>query len=61
MNGKSQMQGGKTDFAERDECKPVLLRLSLAGNLEKKTLCPSVGRNGGSVVRDSGIAMTKSS
>jgi hypothetical protein len=23
------------DFAERDKCKPVLLRLSLAGNLEK--------------------------
>ncbi len=25
----------KLDFAERDKCKPVLLRLSLAGNLEK--------------------------
>jgi hypothetical protein len=25
----------KTGFAERDECKPVLLRLSWAGNLEK--------------------------
>ncbi len=25
----------KLDFAERDECKPVFLRLSLAGNLEK--------------------------
>jgi hypothetical protein len=36
MNGRSQMQGGKKlDFAERDKCKPVLLRLSLAGNLEK--------------------------
>ncbi len=23
------------DFAERDKCKPVLLRLSLAGSLEK--------------------------
>jgi hypothetical protein len=23
------------DLAERDKCKPVLLRLSLAGNLEK--------------------------
>ena len=23
------------DFAERDECKPVLLRLSLAGKLDK--------------------------
>ncbi len=33
MNGRSQMQGG--DFAERDKCKPVLLRLSLAGNLDK--------------------------
>jgi hypothetical protein len=25
----------KLYFAERDKCKPVLLRLSLAGNLEK--------------------------
>jgi hypothetical protein len=23
------------DFAERNNCKPILLRLSLAGNLEK--------------------------
>jgi hypothetical protein len=30
----------KLDFAERDQCKPFLLRLSLAGNL-KKHLCPS--------------------
>jgi hypothetical protein len=31
------MQGGKKklDFAEREKCKPVLLSLSLAGNLEK--------------------------
>ncbi len=29
------MQGGKKmDFAERNKCKPVLLRLSLDGNLE---------------------------
>ncbi len=28
MNGRSQIQ--KLDFAERDNCKPVLLRLSLA-------------------------------
>jgi hypothetical protein len=26
------------DFAERDKCKPVLLRLSLVGNLEKPLL-----------------------
>jgi hypothetical protein len=26
---------GKLDFAKRDQCKPVLLRLSLAGNLVK--------------------------
>ncbi len=32
MNGRFQMQEG---FTERDECKPVLLRLSLAGNLVK--------------------------
>jgi hypothetical protein len=29
------MREVKLDFAERDICKPVLLRLSLAGNLEK--------------------------
>jgi hypothetical protein len=28
----------KPDFAERDKCKPVLLRLSLAENLEKTLL-----------------------
>jgi hypothetical protein len=28
------------DFAERDKCKLVLLRLSLAGNLEKTTYVP---------------------
>jgi hypothetical protein len=28
----------KPDFAERDKCKPVLLRLSLAGKLEKPLL-----------------------
>jgi hypothetical protein len=28
----------KLDFGETDKCQPVLLRLSLAGNLEKKTL-----------------------
>jgi hypothetical protein len=32
MNGRFQMQGGKKlDFAEIDQCKPVLLGLSLAG------------------------------
>jgi hypothetical protein len=36
MNGRSQIQEGKNwIFAEKDKCKPVLLRLSLAGNLEK--------------------------
>jgi hypothetical protein len=31
MNGRSQIWGGKNGiFAERDKCKPVLLRLSLA-------------------------------
>jgi hypothetical protein len=35
MNRRSQMQGGKKlDSAEREKCKPVLLSLSLAGNLE---------------------------
>jgi hypothetical protein len=35
MNGRSQMQGGKKWISEIDKFKPVLLRLSLAGNLEK--------------------------
>ena len=30
----------KTGFAKRDKCKPVLLRLSLAGNLEKPLVSP---------------------
>jgi hypothetical protein len=35
MNRRSQMQGGKKrDFARKDTCKLVLLRFSLAGNLE---------------------------
>jgi hypothetical protein len=39
MNGRLQIQRGKNwDFAERDECKPVLLGLSLAGNLVKPLL-----------------------
>jgi hypothetical protein len=40
------------DFAERDKCKPVLLRLSLDGKLENH-LCPSMGPNGRSVAMDS--------
>jgi hypothetical protein len=49
MNIRFQMQREvKTGFAERVQCKLVLLRLSLAGNLEKP-LCPSMGPNGGSV------------
>jgi hypothetical protein len=44
MNGRSQMQGGKIwIFAIRYKCKPVLLRLSLAGNL-KKTLLSLYGK-----------------
>ncbi len=35
MNRRSQMKGGITGFCWRYKCKPVLLRLSLAGNLEK--------------------------
>ena len=39
MNGRFKMQGGKKlDFAEIDQCKPVLLGLSLAGNLVKPLL-----------------------
>jgi hypothetical protein len=51
MNGRYQMQGGtyKLDFAERDKCKPVLLKLSLAGNLEKPlmSLCGTEWRERG--------------
>jgi hypothetical protein len=32
------MQGGKLDFTEIDQCKPVFLRLSLAVNLVKPLL-----------------------
>jgi hypothetical protein len=40
----------KLDFAERDECKPVLLGLSLAGNLVKPLMLrSSMGPNGGNV------------
>ncbi len=35
---RSQMQGEKLDFSDRDKCKPVFLRLSLAGNLEKSLM-----------------------
>ncbi len=35
MNRRSQMQGVKLDFAERDKCKPVLMRLLWAEHLEK--------------------------
>jgi hypothetical protein len=53
MNGRFQMQGiKKLDFVDRDKCTPVLLRFSLAGNLEKH-LCPSMGPNSGSVAADS--------
>jgi hypothetical protein len=38
----------KLDFAESDQCKPVLLRLSLALEIWKNQLCPSMGPNGGS-------------
>ncbi len=50
------MQGVKTGFAERDKCKTALLRLSLAGNLEKPpTGMSSMGPNGGSVAMDSNL------
>jgi hypothetical protein len=38
MNGRFQMQGGKNYFAEKGQCKPVLLGLSLAGTLVKPLL-----------------------
>jgi hypothetical protein len=36
----------KLDFADRDKRKPVLLRLSLAGNLKKTTFIPLWDRSG---------------
>jgi|LakMenEpi03Aug12_release.lakeMendotaPanAssembly.Ray.scaffolds.fasta_scaffold710082_1 hypothetical protein len=39
MNGRSQIQGGKTWILPKEINKPVLLRLSLAGNLENMHLC----------------------
>jgi hypothetical protein len=48
MNGRSPMHGGKNWILpkeERDKCKPVLLRLSLSGNLEKP-LMSLYGTNG---------------
>jgi hypothetical protein len=55
MKGRFQMQGGKNWILpkERDECKPVLLGLSLAGNLVKPHLFPSMGLNAGSVAMGS--------
>jgi hypothetical protein len=39
MNERSQRQGGKNlIFPPIDKCKPVLVRLSLAGNLEKPVM-----------------------
>ncbi len=59
MKGRYQLQGGKNwilpkeiNANERDKCEPVLLRLSMAGNLENH-LCPSMGTNGGRVAMDS--------
>jgi hypothetical protein len=37
-NGDFKTQGGKMDFAEIDQCEPVLLGLSLARNLVKPLL-----------------------
>jgi hypothetical protein len=47
------------DFAERNRCKPGLLRLSLAGNLEKPLFCPSMEPNGGSVAMNSFAGLSK--
>jgi hypothetical protein len=47
------MQGGKNRiFRKRNECKPVLLRLSLAGNLEKPLMSLYGTECGGSVALD---------
>jgi hypothetical protein len=35
MYGRFKCREVKTEFAERDKCKPVVLRPSLARNLEK--------------------------
>jgi hypothetical protein len=51
------MQGGKNWITERDKCKPVLLRLSLAGNLEKTLMSHYVtmGPNEGSLATGYGF------
>jgi hypothetical protein len=51
MNGRFQMQVGKNWILPKgDECKPVLLGLSFAGNLVKPLrLRPSMRPNGGNV------------
>jgi hypothetical protein len=54
MNGRFQMHGGKKlDFAKRDECKPVLLGHSSAGNLVKPliSLYGTEGRDHGYGIR----------
>jgi hypothetical protein len=43
----STLGWSKLEFAERDKCKPVLKRLSLAGNLEKTIMSLYRGRMGG--------------
>jgi hypothetical protein len=54
MNGRFQMHGGKNwNFAERDERKPVILGLSLAGNLVK----PLLSLYGGTEWRERGYGV----
>jgi hypothetical protein len=44
MNGRSQIQGSKNCIWPKEiKCKPVLQRLSLAGNLEKHSLMSLYG------------------
>ena len=53
-NGRFQMQGGENwIFTEINQGKPILLGLSLAGNLVKPLLSLYIGMNGGSVATDS--------
>jgi hypothetical protein len=47
------ISNAKLVFAERDQVKPVLLRLSLARNLEKPLMSLYRTPNGGSVTMDS--------
>jgi hypothetical protein len=50
----TEIMEDKLDFAERDQCKLVLLRIAKAGNLKKPLMSLYMEPNGGGVAMDSG-------